>query len=92
MSDAVREDDSDPELDADPIIESSTLSDARVTFKAHPVQKVLEVETPAIETDLIVTTCTLNGVEYHNPDQPLVLEDVTVTYNPREQTAAVRTY
>lgn len=75
-----------------PIVESSTIEASAVLIRAHPVQKLIDVRTDTREVQVIVDRLTLNGVEFHNPDQPVVLEDVTVTHNPAENTAAITTY
>lgn len=79
--------------DAPPIVQSSTIHNADVVVHAHIRQRPIDIQTQdgEIDVQLLADECLINGVQYHNPDRPLRLEDVSVTYEPHTGTVEIRT-
>lgn len=83
--------DDDPELAEGIIVENSTLRNATVTIHSHPHQQPVDIVTDTVNVQILVSECYLNGVSYLNPCQPLTIDNVTLTHDPRESVLSIRT-
>ena len=74
-----------PDPPEDPIVESTTVTDATVTIHAHLWQQRVSIATETLDVQIRVSSVSLNGISYEKPTRALTVENCRVTYDPRER-------